>query len=303
MIEKTSKDIMMNKNSHRTCCVCGSMLLQGYQSWHFICSQCNYEKSELQPAINMHSTHALINEDSRINGLRTLRMSNFKNLLKHIKLKKPNGGTLLEVGSAHGWFLEVAKNDFCVLGIEPDKTIVKENFDCSIPIRCGYFPNCLKKNEYFDVIVFNDVIEHIPNLEECLDDCFQHLNENGLLVLNLPSSKGFFYKFAKIFSVLGFAKPFERMWQKSLPSPHLHYFNPKNITELLHINKFACISEVKKLPSIRFNGLYSRIAYTGNYNLILRICIYLTIGIILPILKFLPSDIMYVIAQRQGLHE
>jgi len=283
----------------KICCVCGSALSQTRQSWHFKCSQCHYEKADLQPAINIYEKHALIHEDTRQNGLRTLRINNFKTLLKQIKRLKPHGGSLLEVGSAHGWFLETAKKDFCVLGIEPDKALVKKHFEYNLPVRCGYFPHGLQKDDYFDIIVFNDVIEHIQNIEECLHNCFQHLNKDGLLVLNLPNSHGFFYRLSKIFSVLGFVKAFERMWQKSLPSPHLHYFNPKNIIELLQIHGFTCTSEVKKLPSIRLKGLYSRITYTGNYHPILRIGFYLFIMSILPMLKFLPSDIMYVIAKRQ----
>ncbi len=43
-----------------------------------------------------------------------------------------------------------------------------------LPARKGYFPDALDKKEKFDVIVFNDVIEHIPNIEGALASCFQH---------------------------------------------------------------------------------------------------------------------------------
>lgn len=279
------------------CPVCRNKLSVGYQEWHLLCSHCEYEKANLQPTINLNSAHQLIDEHSREVGLKKLRISNFKLLLADIKSLKPEGGRMLDVGCAHGWFLDVAKNDFDVLGVEPDEYVYDATSRRGLSVRKGFFPDVLDDAEKFDVIVFNDVMEHIPNIESILASCGQRLHKNGLLVLNLPNSRGVFYRLSKIFCRFGFAAFFDRLWQKDLPSPHLHYFNLSNLMALLVSNGFS--PEIKgSLSTLGLAGLYTRISYTGNHNFISRIFIYVGVAILLPLLKVLPSDIIYVIAKK-----
>ena len=280
------------------CPVCQSELSVGYRSWHFLCKSCGYEKTNLQPTINLHSAHQLIDEGARETGLMELRVSNFKKLLTRIKSLRSNEGRLLDVGCAHGWFLETARNDFEVFGLEPDKNVFDATSRRGLPIRMGYFPDVLDENERFDIVVFNDVIEHIPDIKQVLASCHQRLNKDGLLVLNLPSSNGIFYVLSKIFCRYGFPSFFERLWQKDLPSPHLHYFNLPNLIRLLQKNGFD-VKIKGDLSTIRLAGLWTRISYAGKINVVARISVYIGVVLLLPILKLLPSDIIYVISMRK----
>ena len=284
--------------SNEICPSCHSELSNGYLPWHLQCKNCGYEKANLQPTINLDAAHQLIDENARKTGLQDLRISNFKKLLKSIKSLKPNGGNLIDVGCAHGWFLEAAINDFDVFGLEPDKNVYDATASRGLPVRMGYFPDALDDNEKFDVIVFNDVIEHIPDIEYILSCCYRRLNEDGLLVLNLPSSNGIFYRISKIFCYFGYPGFFECLWQKNLPSPHLHYFNLVNLICLLKNNKFD-VKIKGNLSTLSLSGLYTRISYTGNLGVILCALVYIVVALVLPILKIMPSDIIYVIARRK----
>jgi len=284
--------------TNEICPVCQSTLYKGYQSWHLLCKKCGYEKANLQPAINLQSAHKLIDEDARETGLRKLRISNFKKLLTSIKSLKPDGGSLLDVGCAHGWFLDTAKNEFDVLGLEPDGNVFNATLCRGLPVRMGYFPDALDVNEKFDVIVFNDVIEHIPDVKLILASCRQHLHSGGLLILNLPSSSGMLYRLSKIICRLGLPGFFERLWQKDLPSPHLHYFNLSNLIALLISNEFD-VKTKGSLSTLRLNGLYTRVAYTGSFGVMVRILLYISIVMFLPIIKILPGDIFYVVSMRK----
>ena len=271
----------------------------GLQAWHWECPKCGYENAELEPAINQTIAHEQIDEQSREKGLRSLRIDNFNKLLQAIVKNGQNSGTILDVGCAHGWFLEAAKNNgFEVLGIEPDLNVYKATSERGLPVRQGFFPGALSANEKFDVIVFNDVFEHIPDVEAVLAGCRAHLNAGGMLVLNLPSSQGVFYKLARLLSRLGFNGFFERLWQKGLPSPHLHYFNSKNLHRLLQDNDFEVVA-AGRLSTLRLKGLFTRVSYTGDHSLPVRLLICLAVALAFPILLLMPSDIIYSLSNKK----
>lgn len=282
------------------CPVCRSRMSVGLADWHQECPNCSYESADLKPAINENVAHKNIDENSRENGLRSLRVENFASLLRAIKKSGKDSGKLLDVGCAHGWFLDAAKeNGFDVLGIEPDVHVFNSTVQRGLPVRQGFFPEILSKNEQFDVIAFNDVFEHIPDLNGLLAGCRVHLNPGGVLVLNLPSSKGVFYKCARFLSKLGFNGFFERLWQKDLPSPHLHYFSLENLNELLRNNGFEPIAS-GRLSTLRLKGLLTRISYTGNHTLFVRLMVYLVVVLALPVLSIIPSDIVYTISKKSN---
>lgn len=281
------------------CVVCSSQLVDGLAKWHKVCQACGYEKSSLSPAINTDEVHERVDEVSRESGLGVLRRHNFLLLLNHLKrLRSREGATLLDVGAAHGWFLDVAGRYYVVQGIEPDRTVFEAARRNGKPIRLGYFPDVLEENEKFDIIVFNDVIEHIPDIRRILGACYAHLNQDGLLLLNLPNSKGFFYIVAKLFMRGGLTSPFERLWQKDMPSPHVHYFHPGNLSELVSSHGFE---EVDRgiLPSLVREGLYTRISYVGGYGTFIRLAIYMAVLLVLPFLRYMPNDIAFCIYEKR----
>lgn len=283
----------------KQCVVCAGHLQEGCTDWHFLCRNCGYELGELQPAINAPEVHQEINESAREIGLRALRQSNFEKLVEILCRYWPTaGGRLLDVGAAHGWFLDAAANYFRVLGIEPDNQVFSAAQKLGKPIRQGYFPEALHEGELFDVIVFNDVIEHIPDIHSILEACHERLTPGGLLVLNLPSSKGIFYRVAKLLHYLGVHAPFERLWQKGLPSPHVHYFHAQNLASLLGHNGFSQLTS-GSLPTLQLRGLFTRISYTGEHNLFIRCLLYAVIASALPLLRLMPSDIIYSVFKRQ----
>lgn len=277
------------------CPVCGRALVAGRRPWHLVCRGCGYEGSALVPRINAESHRRALDEVAREHSLRDLRMRNFTEILARIRALKPAGGTLLEVGCAHGWFLELARGPFDVSGIEPDAIVGREAAARGLPVRIGYFPDVLGATERFDVIVFNDVIEHIPAIGEVLDQCRSRLDPGGLLVLNLPSSNGIFYRIATLLCRIGLPGAFDRLWQAGLPSPHVHYFDRANLAALLRSRGFEPRAE-GTLATLRLAGLYDRIAYASTHGVVVCAALYAAIAAALPFLGVMPRDIMYTIA-------
>jgi SAM-dependent methyltransferase len=282
------------------CVVCDSGMRAGLAPWHFTCSSCGYEGTTLAPRINEHAAYGTLNEAAREAGLKDIRAENFRVILRAIRgLAGAGGKTLLDVGSAHGWFLQAAAPSFLVTGIEPDEEVAARARQGGHAIRTGFFPDVLNQDERFDVIVFNDVIEHIPAIGAAMDACAAHLGRDGLLVLNLPSSKGFFYRLSKFLARLGWRDPFERMWQKDLPSPHVHYFSPDNLLKLAQCRHFQ-LAATFELPSVRAKGLLARMRWAGTLSGVRLWTQYICILAALPFIRLFRSDIHVAIFRHRA---
>jgi SAM-dependent methyltransferase len=274
------------------CLVCDSSTKAGLFAWHRFCPACRYESADLAPVINEAGAHDLVDERDREVALKSLRAENFKVIVELItRLVPVSAKRLLDVGSAHGWFLDEASKRFDVVGVEPDTVVAERAQGRGLPVRIGYFPDVLDQGELFDVIVFNDVIEHIPDINRALQASYDQLSPEGLLVLNLPRSSGVFYRIAKICARFNWRGPFERMWQKDLPSPHVHYFNEQNLDLLVTRHRFNPL-QTRHLSSLSSGGLLERLRFVGQVHPVALYTQYLILLCAIPFLKLMPSDIV-----------
>lgn len=279
-----------------TCIVCDAVISRGLASWHYRCEACKYEGASLQPSINEASLHEALDEGNREIALRELRKASFKIIVAHATQHVSNG-SLLDVGSAHGWFLEEAAEHYEVLGLEPDQVVFQKTVMNGKKVRNGFFPDALESDELFNVIVFNDVIEHIPSIDDALKAANRFLAKDGILILNLPNSAGLFYGISKLMTRIGLSGPFDRMWQKGLPSPHVHYFNSHNLGRLALNHGFVCIEEFE-LPSVSSDGLLERIRFVGGQSAIKSYIQYGIVRAMIPFVKLFQSDIVVKIFKK-----
>ena len=238
----------------------------GLFSWHEVCPCCGHEQAVLSQEVSGVDQPSVPDEIRRLAALKTLRKQNFALVLARLRNHRVTTGMrLLDVGSAHGWLLELAQEEYEVLGVEPVSHLAESSTKRGLPGRQGFFPDALQADERFDVILFNDVLEHIEPVQACLNACRHHLAPGGLLVLNLPSSEGFFYKLSRRLVRLGWQAPFERMWQKGFPSPHVHYFHRAGLQELAVRTGFSLVDHFT-LPVLSAAGLWERIQYAREYS-------------------------------------
>jgi SAM-dependent methyltransferase len=279
----------------RNCPACGELLVVGVRPWHLTCQNCSYEGSTLESRIIEQTEGGDLDESAREHALETLRQRNFSTIADEISRITRRDATsirqrLLDVGCAHGWFMQACASRFDVLGIEPDEAVARAAAARVSPIRHGFFPDVLTKEEKFDVIVFNDVLEHIPDITSTLRACSIHLTERGVLVINAPSRLGAIYRLAKFLTRLGWPGSFDRMWQVGFPSPHVHYLDTESISRLAKTGKFEMIGR-SRLPSVTIQGLYSRIRYSKEVSPLRATFIALAVMLSIPVLSLLPPDI------------
>lgn len=232
------------------CEACGGPMRRE-QAWLARCAGCGFFSSTLTPGAG-----------TGIDGLESLRRSNFELLLDRLELLRPlRGARVLEVGCARGWFLEAAsKRGAVTTGIEPERANADVARAAGHRVDDGFFPDDLKAPGPFDLIVFNDVLEHIPAPSALMAGIAARLADGGLLVVNLPSSDGTIFRIARVLARLGLQGPHDRLWQKGFPSPHISYFNPANLAGL--VERHSHLRRVASFPlqTVTRAGLSDRIA-------------------------------------------
>ncbi len=295
---------MSNSQSFiESCPICSGIMKSTGKHWLLPCVNCGFLRSNLQPNINISTGSNPINEEQRAMALAKLRIDNFQRILNYLeKFITPKNKRLLDVGCAHGWFLELAaERGFIVFGLEPYQEMVTLAKSKLSNIWHGFFPENIPSRQRFDVIVFNDVFEHLPDVNAAMKACYSLLEPNGILIINLPCSKGFFYKLATFLDKIGISKPLERLWQKEFPSPHLSYFAPHQLRQLAqkyHFKEIHCSS----LPSLEIQGLWERLRYDQTSSKFLSAIIWLVLVIFIPFLSFFPSDIKLQIFQLNSVN-
>ena len=178
-------------------------------------------------------------KDERFASQAEGREITFEKNLKDIGKYKKNG-KLLDIGTASGSFLYIAKKrGWDVEGIELNKYLIKwakKNY--KLDIKQGtLFQN--KFSHKFDVITLWDVLEHVSNPTETLKKCNELLKEDGIFIVNYPDYKSRVAKF------LGKKWPFYL-------SVHIYYFEQKTIKKLLD----KCGFKVLKIkPHIQYLDL------------------------------------------------
>jgi len=245
-VRVSRKAIMLTPANY--CPICGA-LMKNFIRGYYICSDCKY----------MMSTEKA-GGGAEVVGVDVVRNENFTRICTIIKDKFQENKSILDVGCSRGLFLQVASEaGFSVAGIDPDAEVIKEMRSKGYHVLDGFFPESEElKDRVFDVIIFNDSLEHIPDLKEIISGIERHLCKDGIIIVNIPTSDGMMYVISLFLDKIGIHTMYDRMWQKGFASPHMHYFNRKNLQAYFLKNGFE-EKHNEKLKYYTINGLWRRI--------------------------------------------
>jgi len=263
------------------CDVCGQPTSARISPWTFRCRSCGLWQSTLEPAID-GLNHSLGEED-RVTALEHIRRDNFARIFRRLAELGPLAHrSLLDVGCAYGWFLAAAAaHRMCALGIEPDAYTAAAARSRGVDVVAGYFPDDVPQGKCFDVIVFNDVLEHIPDVHAMLAACTRVITPGGLLVLSVPTSAGTLFRLAKVLAAAGIAGPWARLWQKSFPSPHRYYFNRRVLDLAAGRHGFSRVV-AEGTTTIHPRGLWARMRFDRRSSTAANLVLYLGVVLLYP---------------------
>ncbi len=284
----------------RSCLVCGARIRARVEEWSAQCPVCGTWRSTLVPEINSAELHDPIDRSDRIAGFKLLRDENNSQILDDLASQMSlEDKRLFDVGSAHGWFIEAARSrGMRAEGIEPESEMVDHARSRGLAVRSGYFPAALGEGEQADVITFNDVLEHIPDVDAALAACADHLPPGGLLSVNIPSASGLAYRIATALARMGFRGPYLRLWQYGLPSPHVHYFTPDGLQRVVERHGFVVVRR-RPLSSIRRQGLWARV-HTVSKPTLGSVITFLALWVGAPIFERPRNADVFLLLARRG---
>jgi len=231
-----------------------------------------------------------------VKGLENLRKQNFKKILRII-LNLNDKPKVLEIGSGDGYFIEECIDlniSICGSEASPDSLKkLKNKFKNKAKIYKLSLPESIikKTKSKFDFIVFNDVFEHLNDLNKVINTSKLALKKEGIIIINSPTSDGIIFQVSSFLMKLGFTKFYDRLWQKNMNSPHLSYFNKKNLSLLFSKHNFyelksGNLNSLDANNTSRFNNLYN--------STIKKIFFFMLCFLFIFFQKILPKDILFV---------
>lgn len=147
--------------------------------------------------------------------------------------------------SAEVWGIELMKDEAEIAATVLDKVFIGpcEDFLEELP------------NNYFDVIYFNDVIEHLADPYSVLEIIKSKLSTNGVVISSIPN-----VRFYRTFSKVVFGKDWKYEDHGTMDKTHLRFFTSKSIKRMYkdlgyEIVTHEPINKTKSLKPILLNIL------------------------------------------------
>ncbi len=160
-----------------------------------------------------------------------------KRIKKLLKLNK-SYKTSLDIGCSAGFVVQAA-NDLGLeaYGVEIEKSgpkYAKEVLKLN-NIYNGFLEEAKYNDNFFDIITFYEVLEHVPSLDSFLKEVHRILKVDGIVNISVPDA-GHWSSRNNL-----------ENWNAIIPSEHLWYFSSSTIRILLEKYRFKEISIKSKL--------------------------------------------------------
>lgn len=239
-------------SSPSTCLVCGASRFTSLWDVLQRCGSCGFVTAWLGAPLDprhLYEGNYFTGEEYLDYGAdRVFYQRNFRGRLEEIQHHQPSG-RLLEIGAAYGFFLDLARSCFDVIGYEVNSVAVRHaSEELKLDVRRGDFLQAGLDDVggQFDVAVMWDVIEHLERPDHFLQKIAAFSKPGAWLYLTTGD----------IGSLL--ARYRGRKWRMIHPPSHLHYFDRQTIAMLLN----RCGFEVQGIHAIGVARSIRQILYS-----------------------------------------
>lgn len=139
-----------------------------------------------------------------------------------------NGSNIIDIGCASGEFVNFIKESYNVYGNDFSEFAIKEakrnNEEIKNHFFCGAIDESGLELESFDAICMWDVIEHLREPKEMINNLYKYIKKGGYMIISTPNVGSFF------------AKITGNKWPFMTPPEHLSFFDKNTLTNLFTSN-------------------------------------------------------------------
>ena len=166
-----------------------------------------------------------------------------------LDLLPPNYYKVLEIGCGYGQFCSNLKCECEYWGVEVDKVAGKIAENNLYKVIIGDYFKIYKSlpDNYFDLIICNDIIEHMHDYEYFFETIKNKMAEKSYLIGSIPNVR--FY--SNLFRLLIF-KDWRYQDSGILDNTHLRFFTKKSLIRIFSENGFI-IDELKGINGTKFS--------------------------------------------------
>jgi len=143
---------------------------------------------------------------------------------------------VLEIGCGTGVFRDNLNQEHEYWGIEPVESIAKVASNKVDKVLIGTYQETCSQipNDYFDLVICNDVIEHMPDHDEFFQSIKKKMDKDGCLIASIPNVR----YIKNLFEVL-VKKDWEYKSAGILDRTHLRFFTKKSLVRTIIDNGFS----------------------------------------------------------------
>ncbi|MBT8319938.1 MAG: class I SAM-dependent methyltransferase [Gramella sp.] len=163
-------------------------------------------------------------------------------------------GNILDIGAGTGEFLNQMQSiGWNVEGVEPNKTA--RDLGSSKGLSLNDDLSCITGNK-FQVISLWHVLEHLPDLEEKINQLYHLLDDNGILIVAVPNHRSYD------------AKYYKEQWAAWDVPRHLWHFSRNGIKDKFSKHNFELVKEKPLLFDSYYVSLLSEKQKKSRTNIL-----------------------------------
>ena len=229
------------------------------------CSSCGFKFTNPRPEEdklgNYYKSEGYVSHSNTKKGFVN---STYQTVRKYTLLKKLQlissyfkTGNLLDIGCGTGEFLNTCKQaKWSVVGIEPSADARRMGIDnFGVDVRDEAEINNLESGS-FDIITMWHVLEHVPNLNERIEDLRRLIKPNGIIIIAVPNCNSLD------------ATIYKESWAAYDVPRHLYHFTPKDIESVFKKHELKLFRILPMVFDSYYVSLLSEKIKTGKPNIL-----------------------------------
>lgn len=180
----------------------------------------------------------MYNNNKILNLRKNSRIGVMLDVVNNINPKNKN---ILDIGCYDGVFLSTIKGGNNLFGIEASDYGFKESSKKDINVKQFFFNDKDKfpfENNFFDIIVAGEIIEHIYDTDFFLEEVYRMLSPGGKFLISTPNIASFG---RRLMLFTGVNPIIELSPNECNSSGHIRYFTFKTLKNLLKKHNFKII--------------------------------------------------------------